>query len=275
MRRKKLSILLTNDDGISSAGLQTLARTLSRHYELSVVAPVGQRSAISHSITLYHPLIVERNRHKDGSSWYAVEGTPADCVKLGLQELLPRKPDLVVSGINAGANTGINIFYSGTVAAAIEAAFTGVPAIAVSLATKKKRTFGDAARITLELLRKLLPAFRSQGVAFNINIPAVPIRRIRGYRIAKQLNIPYIDRFEKRVDPRGREYFWIKGDVLPTRELLARYPTDGLAGDAELIQKGFVTVTPLQPDLTHYEALPVLKEVLSHKALPQRSRKRP
>lgn len=258
-----MRILLTNDDGIDAPGLLAMARELKRLGQLTVCAPARPQSAVSHSLTLYHPLLF-RTFRRDGVTWHAVEGTPADCVKLALVELLRQKPRIVVSGINKGLNTGSNVLYSGTVAGAFEGAQFGLPAFAVSLQDAPGADFARAARRVVGLIRMIVrrysgkgPSFLTkrpgQGMVFNINIPA---GRIRGVRAARQEPSPYKDRYERRVDPRGRAYYWLHGTLHPRASMNG----DGaLPTDTAAVLAGYISVTPLTRDMTCYPILDALR----------------
>lgn len=247
-----MKILLTNDDGILAPGLRALRGELARIGEVSVVAPASEQSAVGHSITLMHPLLVEEV-HQDGSLYgHAVEGKPADCVKLGLVELVDAMPDLVVSGINAGSNAGINVLYSGTVAAAIEAAFFNVTSIAVSLTLPEIDQYERAARIAVVVIRQILEHKPAAGELFNVNIPSLHEGDPLGVRVARQALVCYRESYEARTDPRGRKYFWLMPDPL--------IPEDDLEADMTALAHRYVTVTPLQFDLTDRRRLEQMRD---------------
>jgi 5'-nucleotidase len=238
-------ILLTNDDGVYAPGLRALRAELQKLGEVTVVAPVGEQSAVGHSITLLTPLLVQEvlDEAQRPMGW-AVEGRPADCVKLALLELLPQPPDLVVSGLNAGSNTGINVLYSGTVAAAIEGAFYRCTSIAVSLEYTEPRPldFPRAAALARQVIEQLLALPPPAGALFNINVPSLEKGPVRGVRVVPQNVAPYRERFDRRVDPRGRVYFW------STPEFCCPDPHPDT--DVTALEEGYITVTPLQFDLT-------------------------
>lgn len=251
-----MRILLTNDDGIYAPGLRALRQELRKLGEVTVVAPATEQSAVGHSITLLTPLLVQPVFDPDGSPLgWAVEGKPADCVKLALVELLEETPDLVVSGINAGSNVGINVLYSGTVAAAIEGAFFGITSIAVSLEYSDPiyLDFGEAARIARQLIERLINQ-RGGGQLFNINIPSLDRGSPKGVRIVPQGVVRYRERFQRRTDPRGRVYFWTMPELVP---LESKPDTDVTA-----LAEGYITITPLRFDLTDYRLLESLRQVL-------------
>jgi 5'-nucleotidase len=249
--RRTPSILVSNDDGIDAPGLSALVAELRKISRVTVVAPDKQRSAVGHAITMNYPLRV-RKFHKDGKFFgYAVEGTPADSVKLAIRSLMEDPPDLLVSGVNHGSNTAVNIIYSGTVSAATEGTLLDVPSIAVSLTTYERADFRPAARfarrLALRVLRHGLPA----GTLLNVNVPPVSSARIRGVRITRQGSSRWDDTFDVRVDPNNNTYYWLTGklDVLDTAD-----DTDVVA-----VRKNYISVTPIQYDLTDYRALRAIR----------------
>jgi len=249
------TILVTNDDGISSRGIKVLAKTLRSVGDVYVVAPETEQSAVAHALTLHRPLRFK----KVGSKMYYVNGTPTDCVIIGVNKILPQKPDIIVSGINNGANIGDDISYSGTVAAAIEGTFLGIPSIAVSLEVnsqnnrsplKSASAFQAAAdfagEITVKVLHKGLP----ENTLLNINVP--DCAKINGMKITKQGKLVYESSIKELCDPRGNEYYWIGGGI-PQWE-------PGENTDFEAIKGGFISVTPVHLDLTNHEAMKYLEE---------------
>lgn len=246
-------LLLTNDDGIHAPGLLALHEALRPFYPVCVVAPEVEMSAVGHAITLSSPLRV-REVHKGGEFYgYAVNGTPADCVKIAMQELFAHPPEMVLSGINLGANIGVNVLYSGTVSAATEAAFLGVPAAAVSLDTRKDPDFGFAARFALELVGHMKESSLPPGVALNVNIPAVPPEQIQGVALTRQGTARFEERFERRTDPRGNLYYWLAGET---------FVDNGLPDtDARALREKRISITPVHVDLTHEKALAQLRRV--------------
>ena len=243
-----MRILLSNDDGISAPGLRALAEGLAVWGEVTVVAPDRERSAAGHSLTLNRPLRASRV----GRHWYSVDGTPSDCVALALTGLLPRRPDLVVAGINEGANLGDDVTYSGTVAAAAEATLGGCPAFAVSLATDGEgRHLETAAQYALVVARAVAARGLPPGTLLNVNVPNLPPDRLRGVAITRQGRRSYSETIVEKVDPRGKIYYWIGGGA-PRWE-----PGEGT--DYEAVRAGAVSVTPLHLDLTNYTALETLR----------------
>jgi 5'/3'-nucleotidase len=247
-------ILLTNDDGIHAEGLRHLKMAVARLGTVSIVAPEFEQNAVGHSITLQDPIWV-REIYQNGE-WYGfgVRGTPADAVKLAFFSLLPRVPDLVVSGINDGANLGPNVLYSGTVSAAVEGALLGVPSMAVSMAQKRKPPFQWAVPHVEALAQRILEHGLPPGVALNVNIPPLPAHEIRGYSLTRQAVYKCRESFEQREDPRGNRYYWLAGEILPDA-------ADELS-DLHAVRQGYVSVTPLYFDLTDHARVPELAGLL-------------
>lgn len=245
-----MRILLTNDDGVYAPGLRALRTELKKLGEVVVVAPAAEQSGVGHSITLLTPLLVQEvvDEEQRFLGW-AVEGRPADCVKLALVELLPEPPDLIVSGINAGANAGINVLYSGTVAAAIEGAFFRRTAIAVSLEYTKPKPldFPRAAELARKVVEQIVAKMPPQGSLFNVNIPSFDRGPVKGIRVLPQNVAPYTEGYDRRIDPRGRVYFWTK----PGYECAEPHPDT----DVTALTEGYITVTPLQFNLTEGKML--------------------
>lgn len=235
-----MKILVTNDDGIHSPGIRTLIETLSGMGTVIVAAPSEEKSAASHALTISRPLFVKQIRIS-GVAGFAVDGTPADCIKLAVDKLMPERPDVVVSGINQGANTGINVFYSGTVAAALEATLMGIPAVAVSLASHQAQSFLFSAAFTRSLLgsqcMKSLPA----GVFINVNIPNLPEDEIKGIRITRQGEARYSDCYIQQHDPDGRPFYWLTGTRIQG--------TEELNMDVHAVRAGYISMTPLRANL--------------------------
>lgn len=249
-----MRILLTNDDGIYAPGLRALRHELKSLGQVTVVAPATEQSAAGHSVTLLTPLLInEVYEHDDTSDdreflGWAVEGRPADCVKLALLELLPDPPDLIVSGLNAGSNAGINVLYSGTVAAAIEGAFYRQTAIACSLEYDKKiHDFPAAARYARQVVEQIVARKPAPGSLFNVNIPVLERGPIKGVRVLPQNVTPYEEKYDRRVNPRGRTYFWTGPDFV--------CPQPHPDTDVTALAEQWITVTPLKFDLTDHAAL--------------------
>jgi 5'-nucleotidase len=241
-------ILVTNDDGHFSPGIHALAAALRPLGDVVIVAPQTEASAVGHALTLRRPLRVEHV--SDGV--YAVDGTPTDCVNIAIDQILTHKPDLVVSGINKGYNIGDDVTYSGTVAGALEAALLGIQAIAVSQEySADGMDFSTAAEFATKVAKNLLAKPLPTRTFLNIN---VPIGRIVGVRTTVQARRNHITSVARREDPRGRDYFWIE-------EASDDWEHDE-ASDHRAVSEGFISVTPLQPDLTDHDAMPLVKQLL-------------
>ena len=253
MTKKKapLDILVCNDDGIDAPGIFAIVKELRKIGKVTVVAPAKQQSAVGHAITMNYPLRV-RQFHRDGEFFgYAVEGTPADCVKLAIRALLKHKPDLLVSGINHGSNTAISIIYSGTVSAATEGTIFGIPSIAISLTTYGPADFRYAAKLARKLATKVIENGLPVGTLLNVNVPAIPESQIRGILVTRQGKATWDDRFDVRRDPANKEYFWLTGNLEET--------TEGLESDQSAVKSRYVSVTPIQYDLTNHKMLESMK----------------
>ncbi len=245
-----MHILLSNDDGYLAEGLVALAAALRGHAELSVVAPDRNRSAASNSLTLDMPL----RAYDTDNGFVKVDGTPTDCVHLAITGLLAKEPDMVFAGINHGANLGDDVLYSGTVAAATEGRFLGLPAVAISLVGNNPVHFATAGQVAVTLLRQLIARPLPQDIILNVNVPDLPIEQIKGYQAARLGQRHKSESVIKSQDPRGRSIYWVGP---PGAEQDAGPGTDFYA-----INAGYVSVTPLQIDLTWYERLNALKEWL-------------
>jgi 5'-nucleotidase len=250
-----MRILLTNDDGIYARGLSALYEELSQEAECLIVAPEIEQSAVGHAITIFRPLMVRRATKNGKFLGYAVYGTPADCVKIGIKELAEKPVDMVVSGINRGSNAGINVLYSGTVSAATEAAIMGIPAIAISLDTHKEADFTYAARFARKMVRLIINNPIIKSSAINVNIPCLPSGQIKGVVVVRQGKSNIIETFEKRVDPRENTYYWISGNSVSGNEAKDT--------DVTALAAGFITITPIQYDLTRYDLMDTLQEIVN------------
>lgn len=246
--KKMPLILVTNDDGIYAPGLHALFRAMQQIGQPVIVAPIQDNSAVSHSLTMHRPLRVT----KVDDYTFTVDGTPTDCVTIGLSKLLPTRPALVVSGINPGANLGDDISYSGTVSAAIEATMLGIPSMAVSLAGTAPYFFETAAHIAKNLARKILAEGLPKDTLLNINVPNLKIQEISGLRFTRQGRRLYDDAIKETFDPWGRKHYWIGGGT-PSWD-------NGHDTDSSVIQANQVSITPIHLDLTNYEALAYLQE---------------
>jgi 5'-nucleotidase len=247
-----MRILLTNDDGIQAEGIQTLRRALSQIATVNMVAPSYERSATGHGITVHKPIRAQKVKLKDSDEeHWSVVGTPADCVKLALDTLLKEPPDLVVSGVNHGANLGTDVLYSGTVSAAIEGMINELPAIAVSLDDDALVDFSFAADFTARVCQLLRLKGFPPATLLNVNVPGVEAHLIRGVQVTKLGNRRYTNTIESRKDPRGREYFWLAGDVINQE--------GDENSDVEAVKSNFVSISPIHFDLTNYQVIDTVK----------------
>jgi 5'-nucleotidase len=247
-----VQILLTNDDGIYAPGLAALERELVKLGDVCVVAPATEQSGVGHSVTFLTPLIVKEIFDGDRRRGFAVEGSPADCVKIAVAEFCPRRPDLVVSGINGGLNAGINVLYSGTVAAAIEGAFFDLTSIAVSLEYNEQAQFDKAAVVARSVIEQILQQKRPGSQLYNLNIPTVALEQPSQLRIVPMGVARYGEDYIERRDPRGRRYFWATNDPAPTPGLEET--------DLTALAKGHVTLTPLRFDMTQHNVLAEMRD---------------
>jgi 5'-nucleotidase len=245
-----MRILLTNDDGIMAPGIVALYRELVKLGDVTVVAPEQVQSATGHGITLTTPLLTSTVTVENAYTGTAVDGRPADCVKLAIGQLLPQRPDLVVSGMNSGANVGINVIYSGTVAAAIEAAFLGLPSIAISLhlASDVPADYRRASAFALDAIRQVLAAGINGGEVININVPALRADQSpAGMKVVRQCTRAFIDTYDRRTDPRGRDYFW--------NSTIYRLGETDEDTDVAALRDKYICITPLQFDLTRQDVI--------------------
>ena len=249
-----MHILVTNDDGINASGIISLVSEFTPIAKVTVVAPDRERSATGHAITFHKPLRAEEVQldvEGGGRAW-AVNGTPSDCVKLAIKALLPEPPDLIVSGINRGPNLATDVLYSGTVSAAIEGILFGIPSIAVSLAAFTECSFATAAHITRTLIHQIGGRSLPPHTLLNVNIPPLPLHKLRGIKISRLGFREYKNIFEERRDPRGQIYYWLGGQVVDCDE-------ESVEVDIGAVKKGYVSITPVHFDLTNYELLEEVK----------------
>ncbi|MDX2001929.1 MAG: 5'/3'-nucleotidase SurE [Chitinophagales bacterium] len=249
----KPTILVTNDDGITSPGLKALVEAVKDLGDILVVAPDKPQSGMGHAITIGVPLRLEKvDIFGDIPAWQC-SGTPVDCVKLAKDKLLHHKPDLCVSGVNHGANSSINVIYSGTMSAAVEAAIEGINAVGFSLCDYSfyadfSASMKYARMISKEMLRKDIP----EGTLLNVNIPKLPIEKIKGTKVCRQANARWEEDYEVRKDPRGKEYYWITGNFVND--------DDGTDTDEWALANGYVSIVPTQFDMTAHHAIPILNQ---------------
>ena len=248
--KNRPSILVTNDDGIFAPGIFSLWEAMAEIGDVTVVAPDTEKSAVGHAITITDPIRVEKVHRKNGFKGFAVKGTPADCVKIAGRSLMKTPPDLVISGINSGANVGSNIIYSGTVSAATEGTILGIPSIAISLNSIKGGDMIASQKVAINVATKVIANGLPEGILLNVNVPNIQEESIKGYRITKQGKLVFKDRFEKREDPRGKYYYWMKGEIIND----TNSDTDGFA-----LQNDFVSITPIHYQLTEESFLKTLQ----------------
>jgi len=248
-------ILICNDDGIDAPGILSLAAGMDGLGDLVIVAPIEEQSAVGHAITMRHPVRARPWPFRGPSgaldAW-AVSGTPADCVKLALDKLVPRQPDLVVSGINHGPNTAVNVIYSGTVSAATEASILGIPAIAFSHCKWGVGDYEASAQIARRLATHVLENGLPPGVLLNVNIPDLPLEQIQGIMPTRQARAMWEESFSERMDPFNKPYYWLSGTFINL--------DPGENTDLWAIDNGWVSVTPVLHDLTAHQALSSMQQ---------------
>ncbi|MFA5535895.1 MAG: 5'/3'-nucleotidase SurE [Bacillota bacterium] len=240
-------ILLTNDDGIMADGIQSLRKACERIADVVMVAPDRERSASGHGITMHKPLRVEESSYGN-SPGFAVSGTPADCVKLALEKLLVKTPDLVISGINKGSNLGTDVLYSGTVSGALEAIINRIPSIAVSLENKNKNKddYRIAANFAAQLAKYIIKRPLPVNTFLNVNVPDLGAEAIKGVKVVKIGSRRYVNTIEERKDPRGRSYYWLSGNLRENLETNT---------DIWAIANNYIAISPLHYDLTNFKAM--------------------
>ncbi len=244
---KKPLILVTNDDGISAPGIRSLISIMNKLGDVVVVAPDSPQSAMGHAITINSTLECNLIKIDNGpQKEYSCSGTPADCIKLGINEILKRKPDLCVSGINHGSNSSINVIYSGTMSAALEASIEGIPAIGFSLLDYRWEANFDSLKnyiekITMTALKEGIP----EGNALNVNFPKLNEKEIKGIKICRQAKAYWIEKFDKRRNPQGKEYYWLTGKFVND--------DDGINTDEWALNNGYVSIVPVKFDMTDHD----------------------
>ena len=249
---KNPSILISNDDGIYSDGIYALWEAMSKIGKTTVVAPNTEKSAVGHAITLSDPIRIQTVKRANGFEGFAVHGTPADSVKIAVKAIMDSKPDLIISGINAGANVGQSLLYSGTISAATEGTFLGIPSIAISLDAYKKYDFSGAKIVATKIVNAVLQHGLSKGTLLNVNVPNFKEGDYSGYKITKQGAIYFKDHFEKREDPHGRQYYWMTGVI--------ENPDTDIQWDGYALKKGYVSITPLHLKMTNIKIIDELSE---------------
>jgi 5'-nucleotidase len=241
-------ILITNDDGVTAKGLRALDEVAMEFGDVVVMAPEYNASGLSHSITSSRPLRVREVKQAEGLNVYCCDGTPVDCVKFAVEYFCPRRPDVVLSGINHGSNSSINVLYSGTMGAVIEATALGIDAIGFSLLHHSPDAdFSACLPYVRQIIGNTLEKGLPQGVSLNVNIPRLPASDIKGIRICHEAKAQWNDSFEKRIDPQGRPYWWLTG------KFVCDNPPE--SSDEWALRNGYVSVVPIHPDFTHYPAI--------------------
>ena len=250
MQVDKPLILVTNDDGITAKGIKSLQSAIQEFGEVIVIAPNSAMSGMGHAITINSPLRLQKENIFENVESYSCSGTPVDCVKLGIYEILHRKPDLIVSGINHGANTATNVLYSGTMSAAVEGAMEGIPSIGFSLCDfDADADFTSAMKIVRKVTQQVLKNEMPKGICLNVNIPKG--KDVKGLKICRQAHAFWEDRFDKRLDQFGKPYYWLTGDFVE----------QDTTEDTDLywIEKGYASVVPTQFDMTAYKSIKTLE----------------
>lgn len=253
MNKERPVILVTNDDGITAPGLHALVDAVKDLGQVLVVAPDSPQSGMGHAITLNHLLRLDKVDVHGEHDWYQCSGTPVDCVKLAIDKLLHRKPDLCISGINHGSNSSINVIYSGTMSAAMEGAIEGIPSAGFSLLNHSlDADFSGAKVVARKVAMNILEYGLPSGCLLNVNIPDLPIAQLKGMKICRQAMAKWKEEFDERVDPMRRKYYWLTGKFINNDK--------GEDTDEWALGNGFVSVVPVQFDFTAHHAIPYLNE---------------
>lgn len=253
-KKEKPTVLVTNDDSVHAAGLQALIDVVRPHADVVVVAPWETHSGMSHAITIKVPLRLRKMKEEPGLKMYACNGTPADCVKIALNKVLDKKPDMVVSGINHGNNASVSVFYSGTMAAAIEGCLNGIKSVGFSFLSYDPSAPLDtpikyASKIFRQLLKNDLPG----DTCLNVNIPDIPAPKIKGIRVCSMARGAWKEEFDQRKDPAGRNYYWLTGSF-------HNFEPDNEQTDEWALNQGYVSITPISTDLTAWKAMNGIKK---------------
>ncbi|MGB6093008.1 MAG: 5'/3'-nucleotidase SurE [Moheibacter sp.] len=247
-------ILVTNDDGITAPGIRALIKMMNEIGEVYVIAPDSPQSGMGHAITIDSTLFCEKVKIDDGSQSdreWACSGTPVDCVKLGVNRILPRRPDICISGINHGSNSSINVIYSGTMSAAVEAGVDGIPAIGFSLCDfSYSADFFAAKNYIQQIVRSAIENRMKKGMVLNVNIPKLSEQELKGIRVCRQAKAIWQEEYDQRKDPRGRTYFWLTGKFVNL--------DSGDDTDERALEEGFISVVPIQYDMTAHDYISVL-----------------
>lgn len=247
-------ILVTNDDGVKAKGLQALIESVSSLGEIIVAAPEEPQSGMSHAITVKTPLRYRIIKKSENLTIYTVNGTPVDCVKLALNKLVPRRPDMLVSGINHGSNSSTSIFYSGTLGAAIEGSVNMIPSIGFSLLNHDPEANMDASiNIAKKIAEKVLENSLPKDICLNVNIPNLALKEIKGTKICRQTSGYWKEEFEERTDPNGRKYFWLTGNFHNNEP-------DATDTDEWALKNNYVSIVPTRPDLTCFDTMNIINK---------------
>jgi 5'-nucleotidase len=242
-------ILVTNDDGIYAPGITYLASVAARFGDIVVVAPDKPQSGMGHAITINSTLRIQKTNYHKAQMEYSCSGTPVDCVKMAVNHILKRQPDLVVSGINHGSNSSVNVIYSGTMSAAIEGALEGTPSIGFSLCDySMEADFSQADRYVAGIIKASIGRSMGKGVCLNVNIPRLKESEFKGVKVVRQAKANWVERFEERKDPYGREYYWLSGEFV-------NFEPESTDTDEWALANGYISVVPTQADLTAHQFL--------------------
>ena len=248
-------ILVTNDDGITAPGIQALVEVMKSLGNVIVVAPDSPQSAMGHAITISRPLRLDKVDIHTDTECYQCSGTPVDCVKLAVNQILHKKPDLIVSGINHGSNSSINVIYSGTMSAAMEGAIEGIPSIGFSLLDYSLNADFSASKAVVKTIAKqVLVNGLQPGFTLNVNIPSLPTKEIKGIKVCRQAMGHWVEEFNERLDPNKRKYYWLTGQFIN--------PDKGEDTDEWALHNGYVSVVPVQFDFTAHHAIPHLNSFI-------------
>ena len=253
-KKNNAVILVTNDDGITAPGLHALVEAVKHLGEIIVVAPDSPQSGMGHAITINNPLRLDKVDLHGNHTWYQCSGTPVDCVKIAIDKILHRKPDLCVSGINHGSNSAINVIYSGTMSAAMEGAIEGIPSIGFSLLNfALDADFSAAKRYAGMIAENVLERGLPTGTLLNVNIPNLPIESLKGVKVCRQANAKWEEEFDERLDPNKRKYYWLTGKFVNQDK--------GQDTDEWALANGYISLVPVQYDFTAHHAIPFLNEM--------------
>ncbi len=253
MNKERL-ILVTNDDGIHARGLEALIEVVRPYGKVFVIAPEEGQSGMSHAITVKTPIRVRKVHEEKGLVKYSSNGTPVDCVKLAVNKLLDRKPDLIVSGINHGSNSSASVIYSGTMAAAIEGCINGIPSIGFSLLDySPDANFSSIHKYVIEIMEIALEKGIPEGICLNVNFPVNTYHKIKGIRVCKQSRGVWREEFDQRTDPQNRDYYWLTGEF-------HNLDPDSPDTDEWALNNNFISIVPVHTDLTSYTALEIMKD---------------